>query len=290
MMGIEKLMKLLLLTNLLPTGVRCGKDSVFVYSTLRGEALLPCTDLGGATDCSTIDWTFFKGGQVQYKVEVRGGQVSTDSDKASRITVTSNCSIIISDLIVEDAASYVCKRDGHAITNVYLSLLNISSPSTITELRPGGKLVLSCTLFTYYDAGSCKSYSSGVFSVRWRQEDGTEMPNEERYSLIQNTPCNITLVTHLRMEDNNRRWTCQVNTTESSKAAFLDFTSSFLFQNSPTAQTLNSPAVSQDSSAQLPISRIVLCVALPLMVSIVGFYTWKVDHKRAKVSAATFEL
>ncbi|XP_072248685.1 uncharacterized protein [Leuresthes tenuis] len=283
------IMTVLLLASLLPGGARSQKDAVFVYSILGGEALLPCTKLVAA-DCSAITWTFFKGGQVRYTEEVSEGRVKADSDKAGRMTVTSNCSITIRDLTVEDSGSYVCLHQQQALTDVYLSLLTVTSPSAITELQPGGNLVLSCILFTYYDAGSCKSYSSGVFSLRWQKEERTLLPDDRRYQLIENTRCNITLVTKLQMEDNNRRWRCQVNSTETSTATFLDFKSSFLFQNTPTAPQTPEPSVSTECSVQLPISRIVLCVALPLMLSIVGIFTWKVDQKRAKTSAAVFEL
>ncbi|KAM4566939.1 uncharacterized protein PAE49_010390 [Odontesthes bonariensis] len=285
MTDIKDMMTVLLLASLLPGGVRCQKEAVFVYSILGGEALLPCTKLV-ATDCSAVTWTFFK---VKYTEVVSGGRVNADSDRAGRMTVTSNCSVIIRDLGVEDAGSYACLHQQQVFTDVYLSLLTITSASSVTELQPGGNLVLSCILFTYFDAGSCKAYSSGVFGLRWQKEDRTLLPDDTRYQLIENTRCNITLVTKLQTEDNNRRWRCQVNVTEHSRAAFLDFKSSFLFQNTPAAQTPK-PAVHTECSFQLPISRIVLVVTLPLMLCVVGFFTWRADQKRAKTSAAAFEL
>lgn len=149
-----------------------------MYSRLGGDTLLPCTDLV-SSDCALVSWTFYKGGQVRYTEEVSGGQVRADSDKSSRMSVTSSCSISLRHLRVNDAGSYVCLKQGEAITDVYLSLLTITSPSTITELQPGGNLTLSCILFTYYDAGSCK-YSS-VFNLSWAAEDGTLLPKDSRY-------------------------------------------------------------------------------------------------------------
>ncbi|XP_040903278.1 uncharacterized protein LOC121187860 isoform X2 [Toxotes jaculatrix] len=290
MKGLNNLRRVLLLIGLILTGVWCKKQAVFVYSRLGGAVLLPCSDLV-SPDCSLISWTFWspgKGGQVQYTQEVSRGQVSTDSDKSSRMSVTSNCSLHLRDLRVSDAGSYVCLKNGKSITDVYLSLLTISALSKITDLQPGGNLILSCILLTYYDAGSCKSYSS-VFSLSWATEDGSVLPGESRYELIGHTRCNITLVTKLQREDNNRKWRCQVNTTEHSRAAFQDFTSAFLFQNPSTAQT-RIPSPPGDCEVQLPVSRIVLCVALPVMVIIVGFFTWRGDRERATTSAAGFQL
>ncbi|XP_054884605.1 uncharacterized protein LOC129359181 [Poeciliopsis prolifica] len=288
MMGIQIFIRLLLLTCLLQTGVRSVKDSMFVYSRIGAVALLPCTKPAPA-GCSSITWTFFRGGLVRYSQEVTGGRVNPDSDKSSRTTVTSNCSLALSDLTVEDAGSYVCLENKEAVTDVYLSLLSVSSGSPITELRPGGNLFLTCILFTYYDAGSCKPYSN-VFRVNWLDEDGKRLPGDDRrFKLTENTRCNVTLHIKLQAEDNNRKWRCQVDTTKDKKITFLDFRSSFLFQKAQMNQTVK-PPVTEECPAELPISRIVLCAVLPLMVSIVGFFTWKSDHKRAKTSAAVIEL
>ncbi|XP_027900356.1 uncharacterized protein LOC114161335 [Xiphophorus couchianus] len=294
MMGLQIFVRLLPLTCLLQTGVRSVKDSVFVYSRIGDAALLPCTRPISA-GCSSITWTFFRGGLVRYSEEVTGGRVNRDSDKSSRTTVTSNCSLVLSDLTVGDAGSYVCLESKEAVTDVYLSLLSVRSGSPITELRPGGNLFLTCILFTYYDAGSCKPYSN-VFRVNWLNEDGEQLPRDEsrtkladKYKLTENTRCNVTLLIKLQAEDNNRKWRCQVDITENKKVTFLDFRSSFLFQNTDTDQTVK-PPVTEECPAELPISRIVLCVVLPLLVCIVGFFTWKSDHKRATTSAAVIEL
>lgn len=109
-----------------------------------------------------------------------------------------------------------------------------------------------------------------------------------RYQLSETSRCNVTLLTELQAEDDNRRWRCQV-TTGDTRAAFLDFTSSFVFQEAPVEQSVG-PSVTEGCPVELPVSRILLCVALPLMVSIVGFFTWKSDHKKEQRSAADIEL
>ncbi len=107
-----------------------------------------------------------------------------------------------------------------------------------------------------------------------------------RYELIDRTSrCNITLATTLQRQDNNRKWRCQVNTKDSSRVMSLDFTSTFLF-DSPAQDLL--PSASFDCAHPLPVSRILLCVALPVMVIIVGCF--RGDCKRAKTSAANIEL
>uniref|UniRef100_A0A669BSJ2 Ig-like domain-containing protein n=1 Tax=Oreochromis niloticus TaxID=8128 RepID=A0A669BSJ2_ORENI len=269
------------------------KKNVFMYSTVGGDALLPCM---ASSDCSAISWTFFnKGTDVRFVHEVVNGKVTADSDKSSRMTFTSNCSISLRNLRVRDAGSYVCLKNDQPVTDVYLSLLTISSFSTFTDLQPGGILTLTCIFFTYYDAGSCKSYSKSSRNVQVNTGDERQLCDVSlsisplcRYNLNGHTRCNITLVTKLQKEDNNRRWRCLVNTTESSRAVFLDFRSAFLFQNNDD-DSLN-PSVTAMCQVKLPISRIVLCVALPIMVTIVAFFTWKSDRERAKASAESFML
>lgn len=151
---------------------------MFVYSTLGGDVLLPCTR-APSTNCSSITWTFFKGGRGHYSEEVSGGRVRSDSDKADRAGITSNCSLLLRGLVEDDTGSYVCVEEQRPVTDIYLSLLSISSASPVTQLREGGRLALSCVLFTFYDAGSCKSYSS-VFRLQWLQEDETPLPLSTR--------------------------------------------------------------------------------------------------------------
>lgn len=159
-------------------GLSVKKQSVFVYSRLGGVTLLPCTGLPSNPDCSLISWTFFKGGHVRYTEEVSGGEVRMDSDKSSRLSITSNCSLTIRDLRVDDAGSYVCLQGVNSVTDVYLSILTITSQSTISDLQPGGNLTLNCILFTYYDVGSCRSYSS-MFNLSWAAADGTLLQPED---------------------------------------------------------------------------------------------------------------
>ncbi|XP_068572741.1 uncharacterized protein [Cebidichthys violaceus] len=275
----EILMRVLLLCLLL-TAVRCSTDAVFLYSSIGGDALLPCLS-PASLNCSFISWTFYRDGE--HTEEVSGGRVRADSDKSSRLSVTPNCSLALRSLDAGDAGSYVCLQHGQSIAAVYVSVLTITSPSTVTELQPGGRLALSCTLFTYYDAVLCRRPTT-EFSLSWAAEDGALLRNHTRQELISNTSCNITLVTELKREDNNRKWRCQVSDRENSRAAFLDFTSAFLFQNPPAART-PPPSSSSEGPVQLPISRIVLCVALPVMVLTVGFFTWRGDRKRAPKSS-----
>ncbi|XP_019965118.2 CD276 antigen-like [Paralichthys olivaceus] len=278
---------LLMITSLLLTGVWCSEDSVFVYSRVGGDALLPCSN-PVPSNCSLISWTLYEGSQVTYTHEVIKGQVNNNSDKSGRLSITANCSLHFHDLRVDDVGSYICFEGAKPISNVYLSLLTISALSSIADLQPGGSLILSCILFSFYDTGTCQPYSND-FSLSWVTADGAVLPRESRYELISRTRCNSTLVTKLLVEDNHRKWRCQLNATRNSRAVFQDFTSSFLFQNPSTDQEVPPSSLTVCSERQ-HVSHIVLCVALPLMVITVGFFTWRGGRHRTKTSAAEIQM
>uniref|UniRef100_A0A8C2X271 Ig-like domain-containing protein n=1 Tax=Cyclopterus lumpus TaxID=8103 RepID=A0A8C2X271_CYCLU len=267
--------------------LRCSQDTVMLYSTIGGDALLPCIS-PVPLNCASITWTFYQQGPWRYTEEVSEGRVKADSDKSGRLAIAPNCSLALRGLVVDDVGSYNCMAHGQSITAVYVSLLGVTSPSAVTELQPGGRLALSCILFTYYDSMSiCGSRTVYVgLSQHLRCEEHVTQCNTvahshvirpRRHELISGTSCNITLVIELKREDNNRMWRCQVSGRENSRSAFLDFTSPFVFQKPPSS--------SIDDPVQLPVSRIALCVALPVMVLIVGFFTWRQGLKRAKASA-----
>ncbi|XP_074534818.1 uncharacterized protein LOC141797403 [Halichoeres trimaculatus] len=278
-----------LLTCLLLTGVCCETDSLFVYATIRGPALLPCLNLV-PSNCSDVSWTFFfKGDSVRYTVEVEKGKVKEDSEKSGRTSLLPNCSLALRDLRPADAGSYMCLQNDNATANVYLSILAITSPSTVTELQPGGNLSLNCVVYTYFDAGSCGSHSN-VFSLTWTSGEGAELLADSRYKLQTSTNrCKITLmVTNLRPEDTGRKWRCSVSNVLNSQVTSLDFNTRFLFGD-PSSD--HRETASAACSLQLPISRIVLCAALPVMVMVVGFFTRRGERKRrAGASAAGIEL
>ncbi|TWW77501.1 uncharacterized protein LOC130534741 [Takifugu flavidus] len=277
-MGVKSWLAALLIC--LTSGVKSNGDAVFVYSRIGGNLLLPCGNLL-LPDCSAVSWTFFTNGGSWLPVQL--DRAGPESQQTHRASFTSNCSVSLRDLREEDAASYSCAFNGRDIITFYVSLLTISSPSTITSLQPGGNLSLSCILFTYYNAGNCRSLS--MFNLSWVSGDGTTLPSDNRLRLIRNTRCNITLVTNLETADNNRKWRCQVNTREETAAVFLDFRSTFLFESSLFGKSLIFSALPK-CPFQLPMARILLCVVVTIVLVTVGVFTWRKEKDIVRTSAA----
>lgn len=106
-----------------------------------------------------------------------------------------------------------------------------------------------------------------------------------RTRLIENNRCNVTLVTSLETEDNNRKWRCQVNSIEEARAAFVDFTSAFVFESRATIS-----AAPLKCSFRLPAGRVLLCVLLGLVVATAGVFTCRRAQDRVRGPAAGLQL
>lgn len=156
--------------------MRCGGDAVLVYSRVGGNSVLPCANLR-LSDCSPVSWAFFAGGGSWNSLEFREAQAGAGSN---RVSITSNCSLGLRDLRIEDAGSYSCCKNGSTLVVYYLSVLTITSVSSIMSLQPGGNLRLDCVLYTYFDAGTCRFYSA--FNISWVSEDGTTLPRDNRFA------------------------------------------------------------------------------------------------------------
>lgn len=87
------------------------------------------------------------------------------------------------------------------------------------------------------------------------------------------------------MEDNNRKWRCQVNTKEETAVVFVDFMSTFLFESSFFPNNLILSAL-PEFPFHLPITRILLFVVLTVAVVTVGVLTWKKGKNTVRTSAA----
>lgn len=87
------------------------------------------------------------------------------------------------------------------------------------------------------------------------------------------------------MEDNNRKWRCQVNTKEEAGVVFLDFTSTFVFES----KNLMRSAL-QKCPFHLPITRILLSVLLSLAAVTAGVFMWRKVKDGVRRSAAHIQL
>uniref|UniRef100_A0A3P8Y3Q6 Ig-like domain-containing protein n=1 Tax=Esox lucius TaxID=8010 RepID=A0A3P8Y3Q6_ESOLU len=191
-------------------------DTCSLYSRVGDTVSLSCTNVV-YPNCSSTTWTYHRTGLQSAFEEVGHGKIKTYSERADRLKVGSDCSLHVSDVRAEDAGKYTCQQylsNGSPYGNdapVHLSVLT-SEP-----------VILRCFLYTSEGPGICSRDVTEHVSLLWVDEAGNKLENDSRHQVTQTFDCDITLTVTLQKEDNNRKWTCQLNINEKKNISF-DFT------------------------------------------------------------------
>ncbi|XP_032440383.1 uncharacterized protein LOC116733685 isoform X2 [Xiphophorus hellerii] len=112
------------------------------------EVLLACENMMGPTKCLRIHWLFNKLSQGSALALVKFGQTNQTQaarEKADRLRVSSNCSLIIQKVSAVDVGTYYCQQvqttdQKEIIHTVALSLVNI------TEQKDDEEVTLNCSV------------------------------------------------------------------------------------------------------------------------------------------------
>ena len=106
-----------------PSGIS-GRE-FFLYKRLGEEAVLSCTtESSSPPTCSMVTWVYNRD-HDQTLTEVWNGEVIEISARAARLSVNTDCSLVINNITAEDAGQYGCRQGEDANTDVdtYLSVL-----------------------------------------------------------------------------------------------------------------------------------------------------------------------
>ncbi|XP_034143742.1 uncharacterized protein LOC105030579 isoform X2 [Esox lucius] len=180
------------------TGV--SGDTRSLYTRVGDNVSLSCTNVVNQ-DCSSTTWNYHRTGLQIVIEEVGHGKIKTNSERADRLKVGSDCSLHISDVRAEDAGIYTCQQ----------------------FLTVGGSQHGS-------DAPVHLSVLTKPVSLLWVDETGNKLKKDSRHQVTQTSDCDITLNVTLQKEDNNRKWTCQLNINE-KKNISIDL--NFMVPDSP---------------------------------------------------------
>ncbi|XP_029966130.1 uncharacterized protein LOC115401890 isoform X2 [Salarias fasciatus] len=183
-------------------GIR-GDNSYYLYQRPGDDVLLPCLQASlSDTGCSGINWLYHKDGRTF--LDVRNGEVEKSSPRAARLTLHTNCSLIINNITAEDAGRYIFlnTKDLTRNTQVFLNILTISPSSTDTDPNKDGEVTLSCSLFKL--DGQCEPRS-----LHWVNETGAELVGEGDGFKYEGQKNCVSFLTVKNQTEHSRRYTCQ---------------------------------------------------------------------------------
>ncbi|XP_050960103.1 uncharacterized protein LOC127161378 isoform X2 [Labeo rohita] len=199
------LLGLIILSSLLTGTSGVNDDHVFISS---GENVrLPCNN--HLHDCKSTTWTYNRHSAT---VELIGlGIKKKNIERHERLSLGSDCSLNIKNIIKEDYGLYSCRQyvngqkqgtDAH----VYLHVLHVSSSSSQTEISAGSSVTLYCQLFSN-SGDSCDDWiRSQLIRLFWVNHSGVKLTiSDSRYQISAPGHCIITL-----NEDDNREWRCEI--------------------------------------------------------------------------------
>ncbi|XP_028970539.2 uncharacterized protein LOC105030579 isoform X1 [Esox lucius] len=216
------------------TGV--SGDTRSLYTRVGDNVSLSCTNVVNQ-DCSSTTWNYHRTGLQIVIEEVGHGKIKTNSERADRLKVGSDCSLHISDVRAEDAGIYTCQQfltvggsQHGSDAPVHLSVLTNSLSTPVTDVKPDRPVTLRCFLYTFEGPEKCLHGVTEPVSLLWVDETGNKLKKDSRHQVTQTSDCDITLNVTLQKEDNNRKWTCQLNINE-KKNISIDL--NFMVPDSP---------------------------------------------------------
>uniref|UniRef100_A0A3P8Y3N9 Ig-like domain-containing protein n=1 Tax=Esox lucius TaxID=8010 RepID=A0A3P8Y3N9_ESOLU len=185
-----------------------------LFTRVGDNVSLSCTNVVNQ-DCSSTVWNYHRTGLERVIEEVGHGKIKTNSQRADRLKVRSDCSLHVT----EDAGKYTCKQ-----------FLRVGGPENVNDIpvhlsvltSEYYSVTLRCFLYTSEGPGICSRGVPEHVSLLWVDEAGNNLKNDSRHQVTQTPDCDITLTLTLQKEDNNRKWTCQLNINE-KKEISIDF-------------------------------------------------------------------
>ncbi|KAL0964435.1 hypothetical protein UPYG_G00323790 [Umbra pygmaea] len=270
----------LLISVLHFTGVSGGYLNVF-YSA-GDDVSLPCANVVHP-DCSSTVWLYNRAGSQAPVEKVVMGQIQNEGESPERLNLGTYCSLDICNISIEDTGVYVCqqyidkgRKKVEKDSVIQLSVLTMSVSTPEETFNDSLTVTLTCSLLTYGGPDTCDYFLQDGISLSWVNETGAVLLEDSSYKLTMTSGCNISLVVPLQTMENDRKWLCQLS--EKTRKSFVYLISVW---SGETADSVSFTAPKRQNWCQrpvepdvndLPVSRIVLCVALPLMVIIVAVF------------------
>uniref|UniRef100_UPI004043A690 diverse immunoglobulin domain-containing protein 3.1 isoform 2 precursor n=1 Tax=Danio rerio TaxID=7955 RepID=UPI004043A690 len=197
-------------------GTSGAEDILFFRS---GENVsLPCNN--ALSGCTSTTWNYNRGSNT---IELVGVGKLNNIDRRERLSVGSDCSLNIMNATKEDYGSYSCRQyvneqQQENDARVYLTVLNVSSSLSQTEMRAGRSVTLKCKL-EYYGVSCDTLFRTEGYQLVWVNQAERNLATDSRYKIFSSSPCMISLTTTLLNEDHNKEWRCQLTQNNQLKTS-----------------------------------------------------------------------
>ncbi|XP_061603013.1 uncharacterized protein LOC133464842 [Cololabis saira] len=147
---------------------------IVLHHRAGDDVILRCHIESSADLCSVTLWIYNNIQNAYGHVKVIDGDIVKTSPGADRMNVSSNCSLIINNITVEDAGGYTCWNDySNRATPLFLNVLTVSPSPPDVDPGRDGDVTLRCSLVRHRYLGPCEQNS-----IIWVDETGSVLLGE----------------------------------------------------------------------------------------------------------------
>uniref|UniRef100_A0A3B5Q296 Fibroblast growth factor receptor 2-like n=1 Tax=Xiphophorus maculatus TaxID=8083 RepID=A0A3B5Q296_XIPMA len=174
-------------------------DEPDFYHTVGDDVVLPYVG-PSSSSCRSVTWLYndIVGKTTENKATV--GNIDQKSVNAARLSLNTDCSLIIKNIIPEDAGRYTCRR-GNTDSLMHLNILSISPSQPAGDATKDGNINLQCSLWSF------SPITCSVNRLVWVNDTGNKLVGEDVTN--QKTSSQIRCVSSLTVKPLNNRYTCQ---------------------------------------------------------------------------------
>ncbi|XP_023203925.1 uncharacterized protein LOC111611418 [Xiphophorus maculatus] len=217
-------------------------DEPDFYHTVGDDVVLPYVG-PSSSSCRSVTWLYndIVGKTTENKATV--GNIDQKSVNAARLSLNTDCSLIIKNIIPEDAGRYTCRR-GNTDSLMHLNILSISPSQPAGDATKDGNINLQCSLWSF------SPITCSVNRLVWVNDTGNKLVGEDVTN--QKTSSQIRCVSSLTVKPLNNRYTCQ-----------------FIQRNTVKVEA-HYPPLSTGPPASSPLSFIMLTLRITGLILMVG--------------------
>ncbi|KAG8011483.1 hypothetical protein GBF38_006297 [Nibea albiflora] len=189
------------------TAAVTGQNQAFTFR-VGDDVTLPCGNvMKGQDKCNGTTWIFSRYEGATVMEVVTHGRIRKHfyvDATSGRLSVTEKCSLLITNVTVEDVGRYTCKQFNKSgeqqgpDSHVHLSVV------TIDKYLQSDSVVLACSVLTYSGCGS---------TVKWLYDDDKTVTETSQFGCS----AMMTFSPHLHQKSNNVLVKCKVTDDKSGQ-------------------------------------------------------------------------